>query len=124
LYQELLKNLEPFTERTAKRVTDAPVSLVVGRFRDKSDMARLVKYKSNSRGKKKGVAPIKYEVAVSRQAINKIREKFPKTYMREMKKIIAHELAHIKHPDRHTKAFKMECRRLGGCNRCIRCGVD
>jgi hypothetical protein len=105
--------MDVYLERTAKKATKAPVFLKVSNFRDKTEVARLVRY----------TKPTEYEVVFSKRAINTCREKGP-ACEREMKQVISHELAHINHPNTHSAGFRGECRRLGGGNRCVARGVE
>jgi len=129
-YRKLLKKMDLFLEKTARKTTDSPVFLKVGNFRDKTEVARLVKYEPTAHGKSKGL-PTEYEVVFSKREINECRAKNPHCE-RDMKQIIAHELAHIKYPAPrtptgryiHTASFRKECHRLGGGERCVARGVE
>jgi hypothetical protein len=105
--------MDLYLEKTAKKITDAPVFMRVGKFKDKTEVARLVKYSK----------PTEYEIVFDRRAINKCREKGP-ACEQQMRKVISHELAHISHPNRHSKEFHDECIRLGGGDRCVARGIE
>jgi len=126
-YRKLLKKMDAYLEKTAKKTTNSPVFLKVSNFKDKTEVARLVKYEPNARGREKGL-PTEYEVVFSKREINECRTKNPNCE-RDMKQIISHELAHINHPSsaphyRHSPEFRSECHRLGGGNRCIARGIE
>jgi hypothetical protein len=106
--------MDLFLQRTARKTTDSSVFLKVGNFRDKTEVARLVRYSK----------PTEYEVVFSRRKIDECRQKHGAGCERELKKVIAHELAHIKHPDIHNVGFRGECHRLGGGDRCVARGIE
>jgi hypothetical protein len=112
-YRKLLKKMDVYLEKTARKATDSPVYLKVSSFKDRTEVARLVRY----------TKPTEYEVVFSKQKIDECRKKGP-VCEREMKQVISHELAHINHPDIHSAAFRTECHRLGGGNRCVARGIE
>ena len=98
----LLYNMDKWVESLGKKVTKLPVYVRVSRFKDRDEVARLVKY------------PNEYEVVFNRLFVEQYRDN-----PLEIKKVIAHEIAHIKYPGDHTKQFQTEAQRLGAGDRCV-----
>jgi hypothetical protein len=114
----LLHQLNQYTQRTAKKAGIPQVFFRVSRFHSHDDRARLMKFEPDANGRRKKM-PTEYEVVVDRRLLQE-HEKNPQV----IKRVISHELAHFKHPNTHGQAFKRECRRLGGGNRCVARGIE
>jgi predicted metal-dependent hydrolase len=105
-----LKRLEKRVKEKARMVTRAPVYIRLATFKDKTEKARLVKY----------INPLEYEIVIQRQYFIQ-NQNNPKL----LDQIVAHELAHINHPPgSHDRAWKMDCLRFGGMDRCVARGID
>jgi hypothetical protein len=107
----MLARLDRFTERTGKMVTKHPVFFEVRNFGrgEERTAAMLEEYEK----------PKEYVVTLSPKLIRGCKERHSGPVCeRELKKIIAHEIAHINAPDEHGRGFRAECARLGGGNRC------
>lgn len=98
----LLCKMDKWVESLGKKVTELPVYVRVSWFKDRDEVARLVKY------------PNEYEVVFNRSFVEQYRGN-----PLEIKKVIAHEIAHIRYPGNHTKQFQAEAQRLGAGNRCV-----
>jgi len=114
----LLHQLDQYTQRTAKKAGVTPVFFRVSRFHSHDDRARMMKFEPDAEGRRKNL-PTEYEVVVDRRLLQE-HEKDP----RVIRQVISHEIAHFKHPNTHNAAFKRECHRLGGGDRCVARGVD
>ena len=99
---QLLYKMDRWTESIGKKVTEQPVFVRISRFKDPTEVARLVKYNNE------------YEIVFNKSFIERYRSK-PK----EIKKVIAHEVAHIVHPGCHTQEYRKIARRLGAGDRCV-----
>ena|SRR5271157_274258 len=94
-----LHEYDHWLEKNSKKVTDKSVYLDVnGHFKDKTEVARLVKYNK----------PTEFEV-VFKENFYQHNQNKPTV----IKGIMAHELAHINHPNTHDAAFKEEAKKLG-----------
>jgi hypothetical protein len=106
------KAMEAQVRRLAPRVTRAPVHLRVaglGRGEGKT-AAALDEYEK----------PKEYVLTITPALVRGCRKVYgPGQCPREIKKFIAHEMAHIGTPGpEHGPAFQRKCRELGGGDRC------
>ena len=113
-FDPMLPGLGRFTKRIGKKVTRHPVNLEV-RSLERGE-AKTAAYLSEYEN------PTEYLITLSPRLLKGCREKHPTACPREMKKIIAHEVAHIKHPN-HGEKFQVVCDELGGGERCTARGA-
>jgi hypothetical protein len=110
-----IARLDRITRQIGRKATKHPVFLEVRNLgrKERRTAAMLEMYEK----------PTEYVVVLTPELVRGCKETYGSGCPREMKKFLAHEIAHINAPDEHGPGFRRECIRLGGGDRCTARGA-